>query len=192
MMKGRLPSMNEAKEILSKYVKGDFQFNHALIVSGIMGYFSEKNDPDNQLYWEVAGLLHDIDFELFPQEHCRRCRGILEENNIPKDMIVSIISHGYGILPWVTDPPIQYMEKILFATDELSGLISACALVRPSKSIADLELKSLKKKFKTPGFAGGCNREVIEKGAKMLDMELDELLNETLKAMKSFTHVYNN
>lgn len=186
----KMPNIEEAEILLSKYVKEDFLVNHSKIVSGIMGYYAKKSEPAQEEYWKVIGLLHDIDFELYPEEHCKKCIEILREEDIDEEMIKSIVSHGYGRLDYVEQAPGSLMEKTLYAIDELSGLIGACAMVRPSKSISDMDLKSLKKKYKTPNFAAGCSREDIEKGAEMMGVTIEELMEETLKAMKSFAHVY--
>lgn len=187
----KIPNLKEAEELLSKYVKEDFLMNHSKIVSGIMGYYAKKSEPEQEEYWKITGLLHDIDFELYPEEHCKKCVEILKEENIDEGIIKSIVSHGYDRLDYVENIPESLMEKTLFAIDELSGLIGACAMVRPSKSISDMDLKSLKKKYKTANFAAGCSRENIEKGAEMLGVSVEELMNETLEAMKSFDNIYN-
>lgn len=171
----------EAFELLKKYNKEEFHILHALTVEGVMKYFAKEYEEDEQ-YWGIIGLLHDIDFELYPNEHCKKCIEILENEKVSEEIIYSICSHGYGI---VTDKqPIKVMEKILFATDELTGLIGAVNKMRPSKSSKDLELSSLKKKFKDKKFAAGCSRDVIKQGAEMLGWELDELLEKTINAMR--------
>ena len=180
-----IPSIEQARELLKKYNKGDFHLLHAEIMSGIMAYFARLYDPENESCWAVVGMLHDIDFEMYPQEHCIKCCEILRENDIDESIIRSVVSHGYDRLPWADVKPESQMEKILFATDELSGLIGACATVRPSKSVSDMELSSLKKKFKKKDFAAGCSREDILQGAQMLGVSLDELMQQTLDAMKS-------
>ena len=148
-----------------------------------MRYFANKlGYADEEEYWGIVGLLHDIDFEMWPEEHCIKAPELLREAGVEEDMIHAICSHGYGECCDVE--PTREMEKVLFACDELTGLIGAAALMRPSKSCQDMELKSLKKKFKDKHFAAGCDREVIKRGAEMLGWELDELLNETLEAMK--------
>ena len=149
-----------------------------------MRYFANKlGYADEEEYWGIVGLLHDIDFEMWPEEHCIKAPELLREAGVEEDMIHAICSHGYGECCDVE--PTREMEKVLFACDELTGLIGAAALMRPSKSCQDMELKSLKKKFKDKHFAAGCDREVIKRGAEMLGWELDELLNETLEAMKT-------
>lgn len=149
-----------------------------------MRYFAEKlGYADEADFWGIVGLLHDIDFEMWPEEHCKKAPELLREAGVGEDMIHAIVSHGYGLC--VDVKPEHQMEKVLFACDELTGLIGAAALMRPSKSVQDMELKSLKKKFKDKRFAAGCDREVIIQGAEMLGWDLDELLNETLEAMKT-------
>ena len=171
----------EALELLRKYNKEPFHILHGLTVEGTMRYFARENGEDEE-YWGTIGLLHDVDFEMYPEEHCKKCVDILKENNLPEDMIRSICSHAYGSCSDVE--PVKYMEKILFATDELTGLIGATIKMRPSKSTKDLEVSSLKKKFKDKKFAAGCSRDVIKQGAEMLGWELDELLEKTILAMR--------
>ncbi|MBF7097157.1 HDIG domain-containing metalloprotein [Alkalibacter mobilis] len=179
---GYIPTMEEAQKLLEKYNQDSFLLKHAKIVSGILGYYAQKKDPENEEFWRVVGLLHDLDFEKYPQDHCKKTAEILQENEIDEKLIRAIVSHGYGI---VTDvKPELEMEKVLFATDELSGLIGATAIMRPSKSLSDLEVKSVMKKFKTPGFAKGCSREVISQGAEMLGLDIKELIQETIDAMR--------
>lgn len=172
---------NKALEILKKYNKDGFHIRHALTVEGVMRYFAKELGEDEE-YWGNIGLLHDIDYELYPEEHCKKCIELLKENDVDDEIINSICSHGYGICSDVE--PKHIMEKVLFATDELTGLIWAAAKMRPSKSVQDMELSSLKKKFKDKRFAAGCSREVIITGAERLGWELDELLEKTLTAMK--------
>lgn len=172
---------DEAFEILKKYNKEEFHIRHALTVEGVMRYFARENNEDEE-YWGIIGLLHDIDFELYPDEHCKKCVELLKENGIDDDMIRSICSHGYGICSDVE--PTENMEKILFATDELTGLIWAAAKMRPSKSTKDMEVSSLKKKFKDKKFAAGCSRDTIKKGAEMLGWTLEKLFEKTILAMR--------
>ena len=172
---------DEAFEILKKYNKEEFHIRHALTVEGVMRYFARENNEDEE-YWGIIGLLHDIDFELYPDEHCRKCVELLKENGIDDGMIKSVCSHGYGICSDVE--PTENMEKILFATDELTGLIWAAAKMRPSKSTKDMEVSSLKKKFKDKKFAAGCSRDTIKKGAEMLGWSLEELFEKTILAMR--------
>ena len=171
----------EAFEILKKYNKDEFHIRHALTVEGVMRYFAEELNEDVE-YWGNIGLLHDVDFELYPEEHCKKCIELLRENNVDESIIHSICSHGYGLCTDVK--PEHIMEKILFATDELTGLIWATAKMRPSKSVMDMELSSLKKKFKDKKFAAGCSRDVIIKGAEQLGWDLDTLLEKTILAMR--------
>ena len=171
----------EALELLKKYNKEPFHILHALTVEGTMRYFARENGEDED-YWGLVGLLHDVDFEMYPEEHCKKCIDILKENNVSDDMIHSICSHGYGLCSDVK--PEKQMEKTLFAIDELTGLIGATIKMRPSKSTKDLEVSSLKKKFKDKKFAAGCSRDVIKQGAEMLGWELDTLFEKTILAMR--------
>lgn len=171
----------EAFEILKKYNKDEFHIRHALTVEGVMRYFAKELNEDVE-YWGNIGLLHDVDFELYPEEHCKKCIELLRENNVDESIIHSICSHGYGLCTDVK--PEHIMEKVLFATDELTGLIWAAAKMRPSKSVMDMELSSLKKKFKDKKFAAGCSRDVIIKGAEQLGWDLDTLLEKTILAMR--------
>ena len=177
-------SRDKAFELLKKYNKDPFHLQHALTVEAVMKWFAtEQGYGEDAEYWGIVGLLHDIDFELYPEEHCLKAPELLREGGIEEDMIHAIVSHGYGLC--VDVKPEREMEKVLFACDELTGLIGAAALMRPSKSVQDMELKSLKKKFKDKRFAAGCDRDVIIQGAEMLGWELDQLLSETLEAMKT-------
>lgn len=174
----------EAERILEKYIKDDFLLLHSHTVEKVMGYFADKlGYSDEKDYWCNVGLLHDVDFELYPDEHCIKAKDILADEGVSQEMINSIISHAYSITQDAVKPEHE-MEKVLFAADELTGLIWATALMRPSKSVEDLELKSVKKKFKTVKFAAGCDREVIKQGCEMLGWELDHLIEETILAMR--------
>lgn len=176
----------EALDLLKKYNQEEFHINHGETVGKTMSWFARELGYGHEAdYWEVVGILHDIDFERWPEEHCLKAPELLREANVEEDIIRAVCSHGYG-LTGVDIAPEREMEKVLYACDELTGLIGAAALMRPSKSCADMELKSLKKKYKDKRFAAGCDREVIAKGAEMLGWELDELLQKTLDAMKSF------
>lgn len=176
----------KAWELLKEYNKDEFHLQHADTVSFVMEYFANKLGYEAEAeFWGLVGLLHDIDFEMYPDEHCVKIQEILSEKGVDEKIIKSAASHGYGLTD-VTIKPEHQMEKILFATDELTGLIGAAALMRPSKSTLDMELKSLKKKFKTVSFAAGCSREAIKTGSDMLEWELDYLLDETLKAMQEY------
>ena len=174
---------NEAFELLKRYNTDPFHIQHAITVEAVMKWFADDQGfGDEAEHWGLVGLLHDIDFELYPEQHCLKAPELLREAGVPEDIIHSVVSHGYGIT--VDVKPEHQMEKILFASDELTGLIWAAALMRPSRSTKDMELKSLKKKYKSKGFAAGCSREVIAQGAAMLGWELDELLSRTLNAMQ--------
>ena len=175
---------NEALELLLKYNTQPFHIKHALTVSEVMRYFAQAlGYADQADFWAQAGLLHDIDYELWPQEHCIKARELLEAAGAPQALIHAVVSHGYGIT--VDVKPEHEMEKLLYAADELTGLIGAAALMRPSKSVQDMELKSLKKKYKDKKFAAGCSREVIERGAELCGLTLEELWQQTLDAMRS-------
>lgn len=175
----------DAYTLLTEFNKEPFHLQHALTVEGVMRYFAkELGYADEEDFWGNVGLLHDLDFELYPDLHCVKCVEIMRERGLDERLIHAVASHGFGICSEVE--PEHQMEKVLFATDELTGLIGAAALMRPSKSVQDMELKSLKKKYKDKKFAAGCSRDVISKGAEMLGWELDELLGKTLDAMKSF------
>ena len=175
---------NEALELLKKYNKDPFHIQHAFTVEAVMKWYAKELGYDEEEeYWGIVGLLHDIDFELYPEEHCLKAPELLHEGGVSDDIIHAVVSHGYGIT--VDVAPEREMEKVLFAADELTGLVWAAALMRPSKSTKDMELKSLKKKYKSKGFAAGCSREIIERGAEQLGWELDKLLTMTLDAMKA-------
>lgn len=177
-------SRDEALELLMKYNKESFHIQHGLTVEGTMRWYAkEMGYGEEEDYWGIVGLLHDIDFELYPEEHCLKAPELLHEGGVSDDIIHAVVSHGYGIT--VDVAPEREMEKVLFAADELTGLVWAAALMRPSKSTKDMELKSLKKKYKSKGFAAGCSREIIERGAEQLGWELDKLLTMTLDAMKA-------
>ena len=177
-------SREAALELLKKYNKDPFHLQHALTVEAVMKWYAKELGYGEEAdFWGIVGLLHDIDFECYPEEHCIKAPELLREGGVSEDIIHGVVSHGYGIT--VDVAPEHEMEKVPFAADELTGLIWAAALMRPSKSTKDMELKSLKKKYKSKGFAAGCSREVIERGAEMLGWELDKLLNMTLEAMKA-------
>jgi len=176
-------NLTTAETILRKYNKEDFHIQHAWAVSGTMGYFAKKHDPSREEYWRVVGLLHDTDFEMYPEEHCVKGIELLRTEAVPEDMIRAAMSHGWGMTESPYEPE-SFMEKVLYAVDELTGLIWAAALMRPSKSTMDMELSSVKKKFKDKRFAAGCSRETITKGAEMLGWTLDELISETILAMR--------
>lgn len=174
----------EALELLKKYNKEPFHIQHGLTVESVMRYFARESGYEaEEEYWGIVGLLHDIDFELYPEQHCVKAPELLREAGVSEEMIYSICSHGYGLCS--DQEPKHLMEKILFACDELTGLIGAAARMRPSKSVMDMELSSLKKKFKDKRFAAGCSRDVIKEGAERLGWTLDELLEKTILAMRS-------
>jgi predicted hydrolase (HD superfamily) len=176
-------SRDEAFELLKKYNKDPFHIQHALTVEAVMKWYADDLGYQEEAeYWGIVGLLHDIDFEEYPDQHCIKAPELLREGGVEESIIHAVCSHGYAIT--VDIKPEHEMEKVLYAADELTGLIWAAALMRPSKSTKDMELKSLKKKYKSKGFAAGCSREVIERGAAMLGWELDMLLTKTLEAMK--------
>ena len=172
----------QALALLQKYNKESFHIQHALTVEGVMRWYAQKNGEDVD-FWGLCGLLHDIDFEVYPDQHCQVAPQLLAEVNASPEMVHAICSHGYGLCSDVE--PVLLMEKIMFTVDELTGLIGAAARMRPSKSVMDMELSSLKKKFKDKKFAAGCSRDVIKQGADMLGWTLDEVLDKTILAMRS-------
>lgn len=175
----------EAWELLTEYNKEPFHLEHAQVVEQTMKYFARKLGYEKEEeFWGIVGLLHDLDFEQFPNEHCIKSQEIMRERNLEERIIRATASHGYDIT--VDIKPEHEIEKVLYAVDELTGLIGAAVLMRPSKSVQDLELKSVKKKYKSKGFAAGCSREVIEKGADMLGWTLDDLILQTIEALKTF------
>ena len=175
----------QALELLKQYNKEPFHIQHGETVEGCMRWFANKLGYGAEAdFWATVGLLHDIDFEMWPEEHCKKCVELLEQAGFETDFIHAVASHAWNSCSDVE--PIHQMEKVLYACDELTGLIGAAALMRPSKSVQDMELSSLKKKFKDKKFAAGCSRDVIRAGAELLGWELDFLLSETLEAMKSF------
>ena len=177
-------SREEAYELLRKYNSEPFHIQHALTVEAVMRWYAEElGYGSDSEYWAIVGLLHDIDFEKWPEEHCIKAPELLRAGGVGEDMIRSICSHGYGICCDIE--PEHEMEKVLFAADELTGLIGAAALMRPSKSVSDMEVSSLKKKFKDKKFAAGCSRDVIRDGAERLGWELDTLFSRTIDAMRS-------
>ena len=174
----------QAYDLLKEYNKDPFHLQHALTVEAVMKWYAkELGYGEEAQYWGIVGLLHDIDFEQYPDQHCIKAPELLREGGASEDIIHAVVSHGYGIT--VDVAPEREMEKVLFAADELTGLIWAAALMRPSKSTKDMELKSLKKKYKSKGFAAGCSRDVIERGSLQLGWDLDKLLTMTLEAMKA-------
>ncbi|MDR0272849.1 MAG: hydrolase [Clostridiales bacterium] len=176
-------SLAQAEAIFKKYNSEAFHIQHAETVSGVLGYYAKKHDPEREEFWRVVGMLHDVDFEKYPEEHCVKGIEILEAEGVPSEIVSAALSHGWGMTGSPYEPH-HIMEKILYAVDELTGLIWAAALMRPSKSTLDMELSSVKKKFKDKKFAAGCSRDVIAKGAEMLGGTLDELIEETIFAMR--------
>ena len=177
-------SREEAVALLKKYNHEAFHLHHAYTVEGVMKWFADNRGyGEDKDFWGIVGLLHDIDFEEYPDEHCIKAPELLRAGGVGEDIIHAVVSHGYGLT--VDVKPEHEMEKVLYAVDELTGLIGAVALMRPSKSVMDMELKSVKKKYKTANFAAGCSRDVIERGAEMLEISLDELINDTILAMRS-------
>ena len=184
-----VPTREAAWELLNEYNKDHFHLKHALTVEGIMRYFAEElGYADEVDFWGIVGMLHDLDFEQYPEQHCIKEQEIMQEHGIDERIIHATASHGYALT--VDIKPEHEMEKVLYATDELSGLIGAVALMRPSKSVSDLELKSVKKKYKNAKFAAGCSRKVIERGAEILGWTPDELIERTILAMRSCEAVY--
>ncbi|MDR1961721.1 MAG: hydrolase [Gracilibacteraceae bacterium] len=179
-----MPDRAEAWAVLTQYNKNEFHLRHALTEESVMRWFAaELGHGDEADFWALVGLLHDLDFEGWPGQHCHKTEALMRELDWDERLIHAVVSHGYGL---VTDvKPEHEMEKILFATDELTGLIGAAAIIRPSRSVMDLELKSVKKKFKTENFAAGCSRAVIKRGAAMLGWELDKLMEWTIRAMRA-------
>ncbi len=177
----------EALALLKQYNQEPFHIEHGVTVGRVMRWYAEKlGYGDEADFWEVVGILHDIDFERWPELHCVKAQEILAEAGLDPRLIRAVACHGWGVCADDLPEPEHEMEKVLFAADELTGLIGAAALMRPSKSCADMELKSLKKKFKDKKFAAGCSREIITRGAEKLGWELDRLLGDTLAAMQSF------
>lgn len=177
-----IPTPEQAEELVKRYNKEPFHIQHAETVSKVMGEFAKEYDPENVDFWRTVGMLHDIDFELYPEQHCVKAAEMLRELDVDEDVIHGVVSHGYGLCSDVE--PVKYMEKVLFATDELTGLIGAAALMRPT-GMEGMEVKSIKKKFKDKKFAAGCSREVISQGAEMMGMELGELIDKTIAAMQA-------
>jgi predicted hydrolase (HD superfamily) len=176
---------DQAWELLKQYNTDPFHLQHALTVEGIMKWYAKNlNHEDEAEFWGNVGLLHDIDFEQYPEQHCMKAPELLRSGGADEALIHGVCSHGYGLTA-VDARPEHEMEKVLFAADELTGLIWAVAIIRPSKSVMDMEVKSVKKKYKTLNFAAGCSREVIEKGAALLGWELDKLIEKTILAMRS-------
>ncbi|MEE8424266.1 MAG: HD domain-containing protein [Elusimicrobiota bacterium] len=178
----KTPTREEAYALLTRFNKSESLLKHGLAVEGVMRHFARKRGEDEDK-WGLIGLVHDLDYEQFPEQHCKKSEVLLREQRWPEEYIRAVLSHGWGLCSEVE--PRSNLEKVLYAADELTGLIAAAALVRPSKSVLDLKVKSVKKKWKDKRFAAGVNRGVIEKGAKMLEMDLGELITETIAGMQS-------
>ncbi|MEA1910147.1 MAG: hydrolase [Spirochaetota bacterium] len=175
------PSREDAFNLLKEFTKSDSLIKHGLSVEGVMRYFAKKQNEDVEK-WGIVGLIHDMDYEMYPEEHCVKARELMEEREWPEEYIRAVQSHGYGVC--VDVKPETLLEKTLYAVDELTGLITATALVRPSKSIMDVKVKSVKKKWKTKQFSAGVDRSIIEKGAEDLGVELSDLINDTILGMR--------
>ncbi len=180
-MSEKVPTREEAYKLLIQYNQNDSLIKHALAVEGVMRYFARKRGEDEEK-WGIIGLVHDLDYGQFPEEHCRKSEEILRENNWPEEYIRAVVSHGWGICSDVE--PQTELEKVLYAIDELTGLVVTTALVRPSKSVLDVKTKSVKKKWKDKRFAAGVDRSIIEKGAQMLGVEITDLIADTIKGMQ--------
>ena len=185
-----IPTKEQAWDLPCEYNEGEFHRLHARIVGDVMRYFAvQLGYADEADFWQTVGILHDLDFEQYPDQHCTKEAEILREKGVDERLVHAVVSHGYGLHFDGLPEPQHEMEKVLFATDELTGLIGAVALMRPSKSVSDLEVKSVKKKYKDKKFAAGCSREVIERGAEMLGWDLDTLIEQTILAMRASIHV---
>lgn len=183
-----IPTPEQAWELLCEYNEGDFHRKHGRIVGDVLRWYAnELGYGDEADFWQAVGILHDLDFEQWPEQHCTKEQELLRERGIDERLIHAVASHGYALT--VNIAPEHEMEKVLYAADELTGLIGAVALMRPSKSVSDLEVKSVKKKYKDKKFAAGCSREVIERGAEMLGWDLDTLIEQTILAMRASIHV---
>ena len=180
-MSEKIPTRAEAFELLKKYNQTESLIKHALAVEGVMRYMARKRNEDEEK-WGVIGLIHDLDYEQFPDQHCKKTEEILRQNNWPEEYIRAVVSHGWGIC--VDVKPETELEKVLYAIDELTGLVVTTALVRPSKSVMDVKTKSVKKKWKDKRFAAGVDRSIIEKGAEMLGVEIPELITDTIAGMQ--------
>lgn len=176
-----IPSREDAYNLLKEFNRSESLIHHALAVEGVMRHFALLFNEDKEK-WGIIGLLHDLDYEMYPEEHCKKVVEILKKNNYPDDYIHAIVSHGWKICSDIE--PTEKMEKVLYTIDELTGLITATALMHPSKSVLDLEVKSVKKKWKQKGFAAGVNRDIIKEGADMLGMELNQIIAETINGMR--------
>lgn len=175
-----IPTPEQALELLKRYNREEFHIQHAMTVSKALGYLAKEYDPGNEDFWKTVGMLHDIDFEQWPEQHCVKANELLKDLDVDEKVIHAVVSHGYGICADVE--PLAQMEKVLFAVDELTGLIGAAALMRPT-GMEGMETKSVMKKFKDKKFAAGCSRDIISRGAEMLGMSVSELAAKTLEAM---------
>ena len=182
-MEKKIPTREEALALLKKHNKNDALIKHALAVEAVMAHFAGKFGEEDLEKWHVVGLIHDLDYEKYPEEHCQKARELLTDEGWPEDYIRAVQSHGWKICTDVE--PVERMEKVLYTIDELTGLITATVLLRPSRSIMDLTVKSVKKKWKQNNFAAGVNREVIEEGAQLLGMDITEVIEETIRGMQS-------
>lgn len=187
---GTIMTRDEAWALLTEFNKDAFHLKHAVTVEGVMSWYAEKLGYSDEVdLWGIVGLLHDLDFEMFPEQHCIKEQEIMRSRGVDERIVHATASHGWKLT--VDIEPQHEMEKVLYAVDELTGLIGAAALMRPSKSVQDMELKSVKKKYKSPNFAAGCSREVIERGAELMGVSLDELISGTILAMRSCEDEYN-
>lgn len=187
---GTIMTRDEAWALLTEFNKDAFHLRHAVTVEGVMRWYAEKLGYSDEVdLWGIVGLLHDLDFEMFPEQHCIKEQEIMRSRGVDERIVHATASHGWKLT--VDIEPRHEMEKVLYAVDELTGLIGAAALMRPSKSVQDMELKSVKKKYKSPNFAAGCSREVIERGAELMGVSLDELISGTILAMRSCEDEYN-
>ena len=185
-MEEKVPTREQALEMLREYNQSDSLLKHAYTVEGVMRYIARKRGEDEEK-WGIIGLIHDLDYEKHPDQHCTKTREILEAHNWPEEYIRAAVSHGWGICSDVE--PKSTLEKTLYAIDELTGLVTASALVRPSKSVMDTSVKSVRKKWKTPSFAAGVDRSIVEKGAEMLGISIEELIEDTIKGMQEVADV---
>lgn len=187
---GTIMTRDEAWSLLTEFNKDAFHLRHAVTVEGVMRWYAEKLGYSDEVdLWRIVGLLHDLDFEMFPEQHCIKEQEIMRSRGVDERIVHATASHGWKLT--VDIEPQHEMEKVLYAVDELTGLIGAAALMRPSKSVQDMELKSVKKKYKSPNFAAGCSREVIERGAELMGVSLDGLISGTILAMRSCEDEYN-
>lgn len=180
-MSGHVPTYDEALSILKEYVKSDSLLKHSYAVEGVMRHIARKTGEDEEK-WAIIGLVHDIDYEMFPEQHCEKAQKILREKSWPEEYVRAVASHGWGICNDIE--PQTYLEKVLYAVEELTGLIAAVAIIRPSRSVKDLEAKSVMKKWKDKSFAAGVNRSVIAKGAEMLGVEIRDLVDDVISGMR--------